>query len=637
VTPAGFVFVYEQDIFMPVVRTPGLAGDVLGRLRDGATLQEARVELDTINRRLQTADPATDRAAAISVQTYSQAYVGPDAPMIYGSLWAGAWFVLLIACANVTNLTLVRTTGQWRDFSTRIALGAGVGRITRQMVMESLMLASVACALGWWITQWSVPRWATATASRYLALDYTVDSGILLYAVAISLVAAMLYSIAPVGRIVRLGASGALKSDARGVTQGLRGKRIGAMLVATQMALSIVLLSGAGVLVRSLLKIVNAETGVRDPEHLLVGSLRLPSNEYATPAARLAYFDRLNAQLRTIPGIADVSVASHIPVNWVASAAFEIEGKPIDGGGSSAQFLTAGSNYFRVIGAPPAAGRDFNDGDALAALRVAIVNQSFVERFLPGETAVGRRLRRTIQNQPGEWLTVVGVVPNIMQVPSGNDQTRQHFTPLVYVPFRQQPMMSAVNNAGQGVTGANVLLRVSVPFSQMAQAIDAAVRNTEPDARLEDLTTLRANVAFDRDRMDLQHAELGKHAAASPVFAAVALMLSAIGLSGVIAHSVSQRTKEIGVRMAIGAAVEDIRRMILREGLTPVVIGIIAGLTTSLAVNRVLQSQLVGISPYDPVTMTGAPAILILVALLACEIPARRAMNIDPSIALRHD
>jgi len=637
VMPAGFVFVYEQDVWMPAVPAPGLTGDVFGRLRSGATLEEARVELDTINRRLQGANPTPDRAEIISAQTYSQAYVGPDAPMIYGSLWAGAWFVLLIACANVTNLTLVRTTGQWREFSTRIALGAGLVRITRQMVMESLILASIAGALGWWITRWAVPRWAAATASRYLVLDYTVDSRILLYAVAVSGVAAILYSVAPIARIVRFGANGALKGDARGAMQGLRGKQMGALLVATQMALSIVLLSGAGVLVRSLLKIVNAETGVHDAQHLLVGSLRLPSNAYATPAERLAYFDRLDSELKTIAGIADVTVASHIPVNWVASAAFDIEGEPRDVSGNSAQFMTTGSNYFRVVGAPPITGRDFNDADGLATLPIAIVNQSFVERFLPGETVIGKRLRRIAQNQPGQWLTVVGVVPNIMQVPSGNDQTRQHFTPLVYVPFRQQPMTRAINNAGQSLAGANVLLRATVPFSQVAQAVEAAVRKTEPDARLEDLTTLRKNVGFDRDRMDLQHAELGKHAAAAPVFATVALLLSAIGLSAVIAHSVSQRTKEIGVRMAIGAAVEDIRRMILREGMTPVVIGVVAGLVASLAVNRILQSQLVGVSPYDPVTMTGAPAALILIALLACHLPARRAMCVDPAVALRHD
>ena len=637
VMPEGFVLVYEQSLWMPLAQTPALEGSVFGRLRDGATLEGARAELDTINRRLGATDPAADRGVVISVKTYSQSHVGPDAPMIYGSIWAAGWFVWLIACANLANLTLVRTLGRWRDFSTRMALGAGQWRMIRQIAVESLLLAGVAGALGWWITNWSVRTWAVATASRYLALDYRVDAGILAYLVAISVAAAIVCSLAPIVRVVQLGAGGALRGDARGVTQGLRGKHAGAVLVAGQMALAIVLLAGAGVLVRSLLKIVNAETGVRDLQHVLVGSLRLPSGSYPSPATRLTYFDRLDAQLRTISGIADESVASHIPVNWVPSSTLEIEGRPsrLDHG-ESAQFLTVGSGYFHVLGASPISGRAFNDGDRAETLPVAIVNQSFVLTFLPGEQSVGKRLRSVNRTQAGDWRTVVGVVPDIMQVPSGV-QTRQHFTPLVYVPFRQQPLARAVDNGGQGFRGANVLLRAGVSANQVAQAVRAEVQNIDPDAILDDFSTLQANVAFDRDRMDAEHGELGKHAIAAPIFAVMALLLAAIGLYAVIAHSVSQRTKEIGVRMAIGAASHDIRRLIFSEGMRPVALGLIVGLTVSLAVNRILQSQLVGVSPYDPVTLATAPAVLILVALLACHIPSRRALRVDPAVVLRHD
>lgn len=637
VMPEGFVLVYEQNLWMPLAPAPTLASGVFGRLRDDVTLEMARAELETINQRLQATDPVTDRGAVISVLTYSH-HAGPDAPMIYGSLWAAAWFVLLIACANLANLTLVRTIGRSREFSTRMALGAGQGRMVRQILMESLMLAAVAGALGWWITNWSVRTWAAATASRYLALDYTVDAGILGYLVAISIATAFLFSLAPIVRVVQIGAGGALKGDGRGVTHGLRGKRLGGVLVAGQMALTIVLLSGAGVLVRSLANIVGAETGVRDPEHVLVGSLRLPSDAYPSPAARQAYFDRLSEQLRTIPGIADESVASHIPVNWVPALTIEIEGRlarPNDG--ESSQFLTAGSNYFRVLSVPTISGRAFNDSDRLESVPVAVVNQSFVDKFWPGDDPVGKRLRTTAGNQPGRWLTIVGVVANVMQVPTGNDATRQHFIPLVYRPFRQLPMAGAVNNWGQGFRGANLLLRTSGPARQVLQAVRAEVQKADPDAILEELQTLKANTAFDRDRMDSTHGELGKHATAAPIFAVIALLLAAIGLYAVIAHSVSQRTNEIGLRMAIGAAAHDIRRLIFREGMRPVALGLIAGLTMSLAVNRVLQSQLVGVSPYDPVTLAAAAVVLILVALLACQIPSRRALRVDPAVALRHD
>jgi ABC-type antimicrobial peptide transport system permease subunit len=216
----------------------------------------------------------------------------------------------------------------------------------------------------------------------------------------------------------------------------------------------------------------------------------------------------------------------------------------------------------------------------------------------------------------------VGVVSNIMQ----GDALRQSFKPLIYLPFRQQPSARAFFFA-----------RTGVPPMQLAHAVRAELQTLDPDVILDVFSTLKARFAFERDYMDLEHSELGKHATIAPIFGLIALLLAAIGLSAVIAHSVSQRTKEIGVRMAIGAATSDIRRMILSEGLSPVAIGMILGLAASVGVNRVLQSQLVGVSPYDPGTLLAAPVILIVVALLACEIPARRAVNVDPAVALRND
>jgi len=495
--------------------------------------------------------------------------------------------------------------------------------MVRQILIESLMLAGAAGAIGWWLTSWSVRTWATITESRYQVLDYAVGSGTVAYLVAISLAAAILCSVAPIIKVRRLGVSGALKGDARGVTQGLRGKRLATGLVACQMALAIVLLSGAGVLVRSFVKIVSAETGVREPEHVLVGSIRLPSDKYPDSTKRLDYFDRLDSQLRTIPGIEDASVSTNIPVYGVGSQRFEIEGRPSPPDGSeAAQVFTTSSEYFRVLGASAISGRDFNDDDRTTTTRVAIVNQSFAARFWPGASPLGQRLRLTSQGQSGEWRTVVGVVPNIMQ----GDATRQSFKPLVYVPFRQQPLSRAF-----------FLMRTRVPADQVARAVRAEIQGLDPDVTLGDFRTLKAAFAFDRDFMDPEHSELGKHAAVAPVFALIALLLAAIGLMAVIAHSVSQRTNEIGVRMAIGAAASDIRRMILREGMSPVAMGLVLGLAVSLAVNRVLESQLVGVSPYDPATMVGAPLVLILAALLACQIPARRATRVDPVVALRHE
>jgi len=630
VMPERFDFPTRQDIWMPVVHSSevqqrGLTRRgfiAVGRLRDGVRPEEARAEIEAINRRLESDHPATNRGLVPTVVRYEQLSSGPDARVIWGSLWVGAWFVLLIACANVANLSLVRTIGRWREFSTRIALGAGQARMMRQVFVESLTLASIAGGIAWWVTTWSLHRWETVTESRFQVLDYAVDSRTLAYLLAIS-AAAALCSLAPIGRILQLGAGGALKGDARGVTHTLRTRHLSAGLVAGQMALAIVLLSGAGVLMRSFLEIVSAETGVRDPENVLAGSIRLPSDRYGYPSARTQYFDRLAEQLRTIPGIEATSLSSHLPIYGTNALTFEVEGRPGPPDRSEAvQFFTVDSGYFRVIGAPLIAGRDFSADDRASTQRVAIVNDSFAAKYWPGETPIGKRLRSINRNEPGDWRTVVGVAPDIMQ----GDAIRQTFKPLVYVPFRQQPLQVAF-----------FLARVSVPMDSVAQEVRTRIEAIDGVVSLESLQTLKDSAAFDRDYMDPEHSELGKHATVAPVFAVIALLLSAIGLSAVVAHSVSQRTKEIGVRMAIGAASRDVRRMVFREGMVPVAVGAIAGLAAALAVNRVLQSQLVGVSPYDPLTMTSAPAILFAVALLACQIPTRRATRIDPVLALRQD
>jgi putative ABC transport system permease protein len=622
VMPERFALVYEQDLWMPLAITPGLEGGVIGRLRDDATIEQARAELDAITRGLQAADTATVRGVP-SVSSYSQAHVAPDAPMIYRSLWAGAWFVLLIACANLANLTLVRTVGRGREFSTRIALGAGQWRLIRQTLIESVALTSVATALAWSLTSWSVRTWAEATASRYLALDYTLNSSTVIYLCAIAATSAILIAMLPIARVRQLGAHGALKGDARGVTQGPRNRRLTAALVSVQMALAMVLLLGAGVLVRSFEKIVGAETGVRHPEQIVTGALFLPSDTYPTRDARLAFLDRLDTQLRTVAGVEQVSMANTIPTRVVNRRAIEIEGRPsaIEGG-EFAQVMTAGPNYFDVMGVSAGSGRDFTNHDDAGKPLVVQVNHSFAQAFWPNGNALGARLRMIDRNAPGPWRIVVGIVPNIMQ----GDATRQDFKPVIYVPFRQQLSIRLF-----------VFARTNAPAHQGIQAVRSEVMKIDRDVIAEDFSTLEARFAFDRDFMDLEHADLAKHAAIAPVFAVIALLLSAIGLIAVIAHSVSQRTKEIGVRMAIGAAAGDIARMIVREGMRPVAIGLVVGLPAAAGANRLLESQLVGVTPYDPLTMAAATLILIGVALVGCRIPARRAMRVDPVVALRHE
>jgi len=636
VMPEGFAFPEKTSdaVWMPIVRAPevlkrGLTTGgftAVARLSDGVGAQSARAELEAINSRLALAYPETNRDVVPTAVDYAQFTSGADARVIWGSLWAASCLVLLIACANVANLTVVRTIGRWREFSTCLALGAGRWRMVRQMLLESVLVTGAAVVPAWALTIWSTGYWAALAESRYQLVDYQVNRTTLMYLAATALGAALFLSLAPIARVVQLGGTDAsLRAEARGATHGRRTRRLVTALVAGQMALAVMLLASAGVLLRSFANIVGADTGVRHTASVLVGRLRLPSATYPTPESRLAFVDRVQAKLRTVAGIERQSVSGGLPVKFAGAVQpLEIEGQTSSpGDGPSSIFVTAAPNYFDVLGANVIAGREFTDDDRETATPVAIVNERFASLHWPGESSLGRRIRSINGDRAGTWRVVVGVVANIMNA----DALRQQFRPLVYVPWRQEPPART----------AFFLTRIQGPSDPIAAAIRAEVHALDADVTLDYFDTLERLFAFDRDTMDAEHSELGKYSKAAPVFAIVALLLAATGLVAVIAHSVTQRTREIGVRMAIGAAARDISRMILGEGMRPVAIGLAAGWAAALAVNRILQSQLVGVSPFDPLVLIAAPALLIAVALVACRIPVRRALRIDPAVALRQE
>jgi putative ABC transport system permease protein len=621
----------DGDMWMPLPITPALTRRgsnenglaVVGRLRAGLGLDEGRAQLETINRRIEAEHPDTNRGVVPLLMSHAYMNSGPHAGLIWGSLWGASWFVLLIACANLANLTLVRTIGRWRELATKLALGAGAARVIRQLAIECLLAAGVAGLLAWRLMVWSVSTWDAVTASQYQVLDYSIDLASLGYVAAITFVSALLIVIAPVVRIRQIGTSAALKGDARGVSRSAQAKHLAGGLVAVQMALAIVLLAGAGLLVRSFTQIVGADTGVGQPERVVIGQMRLPSVNYANADTRRQYFDRLVTALEAVPGVERVSLANTTPVRFAPQRGIEIEGRPSDRDDGPVSYVRTSAGYFGVLGTAPLAGREFTSDDRAESLATAIVNQSFVDRFLPGQDAIGRRIRDVNGGKGGVWRVVIGVVPNILQ----SDPLRQTFKPLVYVPMAQEAPALNIYWLARS-SGATVLV---------ADAARRAAESIDADVPVTNFATLEQSFAFDRDFMDLEHSELGKYAKVAPVFAGIALLLSAIGLTAVIAHSVGQRTKEIGVRMAIGATGPSIRRLILREGLSPVAIGVLAGLALSLAMNRLLESQLVGVSPYDLQVMIGAPLILTFIAAAASVMPARRAVAVDPVVALRND
>ena len=628
VMPERFEFPSRHSLWFPLARTPELEQRTpngylaVGRLAEGATQASARAELEAINRRLATEYPATNRDVAPRVDTYTEFFIGPDAPWVYGAVGWGSWFVLLIACANLANLTLARTFSRSRELATRLALGAARGRLGRQLVTESVLLTVVGGALAWVCARALVAAWARATDSQYQIIDHGVDASTLAYLVGVSVVALAIFGVAPIARVLRLELGALARSEARG-TRSPRDKRLVGALVTIQMTLAIVLLGGAGVLARSFWNIVGADVGVHEPDQVLIGWAGMPRGSLPSATERAAFFEALTNRIAAVPGVAAVAISNTRPVNVTRQRRFEIEGRAIDPETvDAAPVLTAGPDYFSTVGAATLAGREFGAVDGSSMPLTAVINERFAAEYFGGESPIGGRVRFFDGAVPGEWRTIVGVVSNIMQ----SEPTRQRFAPLVYLPFAQAPER-----------GAWFFARVETPSDALTAAVRGAAQTFHPDLTLEELSTLAASFRFIRDRMDLAHAELGKYATVAPIFAAIALLLAAVGLYAVVAYAVGQRVKEIGIRMAVGAADHDIRRLVMRQEMGPVAVGLVVGLGLSFAANRVLASQLVGVSPYDPATLVVTSSLLIGVALLACQIPSRRAMRVDPVVALRND
>ncbi len=623
VMPRGFSFPQRVDVWVPLVKTAEVLNRAtrntwfaFGPLAEGATFETARSEIEVIGKRLASSYPVTNKDYRPAVWYFHEFFIGPNATLIYGSMWGAVGFVLLIACANLANLMLSRAIGKSREISVRIALGAGRWRIIRQLLIESLMLSGLGGFLGWWLARWGVRAYQLAMASKssWLILDYTMDNRVLGYLIAISIGTGLLFGLAPALRLSKLDVNASLKDGGRGAAGGERGKRLSSLLVTGEMALAIVLLAGAGVMIRSFLKIHGADMGV-DADNVLIALLNLPSAEYPLPEAPISFFDRLQSRLQAIPGVGSVALADDLP-SWGRKLPFELARVPVDSSRRpTLPVLTISRAYFRTLGAALISGREFNDADGPSGVPVALVNSLFASKYWPGEDPVGKRLRLFKGNTPDSWLTVVGVVSNIMQ----GDETRQRFSPVIYVPYRQKP--------GRHMW---VLARTRVAPTSLGSALRHEIQAMDPALPIAfGPFTLRGRLERYWDNRFYGSIFL--------IFAAIALLLASVGLYAVIAHSVSQRTQEIGIRMAIGATTRDIRKLVFKQGMLPLGIGLAIGLAASLAVNRLLKSVLVQVSPADPITLVIASSVLILAALLGCFIPARRAMRVDPMVALRHD
>ncbi len=550
---------------------------------------------------------------------------------IYQAMWGAVTFVLLIACANLANLLLARGVGRSREVSIRIALGAGRWRIIRQLLVESVVLSTVGGACGWWIARWSVRAYvqmafgayhSTASPDVYPWFDFSMDYRVLAYLMAISVATGLLFGVAPARRLARIDANGALKSAGRGAVDGRFEKRASAWLVTAEMALAIVLLAGAGVMIRSVLNIYTTDVGV-DTANILTTRVELrcdvpfcaaPDDQYRSAGAKISFFERLTTQLEAIPGVASVALASRPPAGGSIRLPYERSGAPeVDERHQpTTSALIIGPAYFRTLGVTLLAGREFTNADGASGLPAIIVNQQFARSHWPSKRAIGERIRLFDGPTPQPWLTIVGIAPEIVQ-----DPTRQLPEALLYVPYRQRP-------AG----AMTVIASTRVPPESLAAPFRSVIQGLDHDLPVFDSQTLATRLAGDY-RFN--------YAVLFSIFAAIALLLASVGLYGVIAHSVSQRTHEIGIRTALGATSGDIFGLVVGQGLIPVGIGLAIGLCASVGVNGILRSTLVNVSPSDPTTLGITCLVLIASAALGCAIPARRATRVDPVVALRQD
>jgi putative ABC transport system permease protein len=622
----GFSFPQNQDLWVPLVQDSVLRlRDVrslwfaFGRLSEGATTESARAELESIGAELASEYPQTNAGWVPGPRTFSEFFIGPNATTTYGALWGAVGLVLLIASANLANLMLGRGIGRSREISVRVALGAARWRIVRQLLIESVMLSVAGGICGWWIGKAGVRMYGlmanppTRTWSDNL-FDFSADHRVLAYFIVISIGTGLLFGLAPALRLSRLDVNTALKV---GGPVGNR-RRLSALLVTAEMALAVVLLAGAGLLMQSFFKVYTADIGI-NASNVLSMSLNLPEARYPTARSAISFFDSLKGRLEAMPGVESVAIADAFPTAGSRHIPYEIDGAQAvdEQKRPTVSTITVGSRYYQTLGATVLLGRDFNDFDEASSVPVVIVNERFARQVWPGEDPLGKRVQLFNGKSPA-WRTVVGVVSDIVQ----NDLNRQEFSPLVYVPYRQRPSPEM-----------HVFIRTRVPPETLVQSVRRQVQSLDP----------RLPIWLGPFTLENRLAGMGYYwnhaidAILLLILAAIGLLLASIGVYAVISHSVSERRHEIGVRIAIGASARDILRLVFKEGMLPLLAGLALGLGSSFVLNKLLAAELVQISPTDPLTLIAASATLILAAMLGCWIPARRALRVDPVVALRHE
>jgi putative ABC transport system permease protein len=610
VLPAFALPVEGAEFVVPFVvpREPSRSNHflrVVGRLQPGVTLQQAQAELATVSDRFRALYPVFKRDWSVSVVSLHEQVTGDIRPTLTVLLGA-VGLVLLIACANVANLLLARASVRAREIAIRLAIGASRARIVRQLLVESLVLAVLGTVLGVALAYVGVAllRQAAPTGLPRIQ-EVGVDLRVLAFAALVSVATGLLFGLAPALQTSRPDLGGTLKEGSRGLAGGR--SRVRSTLAAAEVALALVLLAGAGLLVNSFVRLIHVDPGF-DPRGALAFQMSLPDSKYPDAARRSAVTASVLERIAVLPGVGAVGAATSLPLGGsLSDTLIQVEGDPAPPvGGRNADFAYCTPDYFRAMGITLLRGRVFDERDTASGPHVVVVNESFARAYLGGDP-LGRRITDT----QGAW-EVVGVVGDVRARSLDRDMR-----PALYWP-----------HAFQRFNTVHVVLRTEMPPARLAESIRTAVLQVDPEQPIANLRALDGVIA---GSVAQRRFVLGLLAG----FAAAALILAAVGLYGVISYGVAQRRREIGIRIAVGATQGAVVRLVLRQGTELTVFGILLGVCGSLALTRVLASQLYGVEATDAPTLAAVAAILAGVALFACWVPARRASRVDPVQALR--
>jgi len=621
ITPPQFQLGFGADLFVPMQARPNANGDpnatVIGRLKPGVTIEQAQADLKVVAEKYRAAFPRHMRESeSIGAQPYQELVTGSVAQLLW-ILLAAVGFLLLIACANVANLQLTRAAGRQKEIAVRKALGASGARIMRQLVTEGVLLALVGGAAGVLLAGWGTELLLTAVPEGLLpsVAVIEVDWHVLVFAFAAALGTGLLFGLAPVWQARHVDVNTTLKEHAG--KGGLSRGRLRGALVVTEVALSLVLLVGAGLLIRTFVNLLGVAPGF-DPRNVLTFRIAVEGERYDTTAEASAFYREALERISRLPGVEAAAITNKLPLDWQFNMPVVFPSNPEKF--ESVQFRMISPDYFRVMKIATQQGRVFNDADNAAAPPVAIVNDAFAQRFFKGQDPFAQQLSvgsRT--NDPARQ--VVGVVSDVKQ--SGLDRPAP---PMVFVPIPQMPdkLMAVV----RAFTAANFTVRTTVAPKAVTAAVKREIAELDPTLSLSEISSMEEITAVSVAPQRFNVFLFG-------VFAGLGLLLAAIGLYGVIAYAVEQRTNEIGLRIALGAQARDIVRLILKQGLALTLIGLALGIVVSVALTRLMKSLLFGVGTTDPLTFVVIAMLLTAVALLACWVPARRATRVDPMVALR--